>query len=477
MSRESGSEHPSQRTVAELLAEYGGSSKRDGNSNRRRRRAEDPSETAPQAIIERVLSDSGKMRPVRPEEDEPGSAQPAGGQPAGGQPTPQPAPGQPAPGQPGPGPQGPAQQGPAPAGPAQPPAQPPQPAGPNAAAPAPAQSAPGQPAQPQAPAQPPQAPPAGPQQYGPGTGPQRGVPPGPPQPPAPQTPPNQAPQGPAGPAAPAEDAAAEQSGADYWTQRFTAAGAPPRTGGAPAEDPPTDGVDNEATLQHPAVPTGPWQAPPGPQQPPAAPPAEGATEQLPRVEAEARNSSSGTAMMPYPEAPASDPYGYDDYGYGQDPGYGQDAAYPPGGYGDYPAGGPPEDDYPGRDAVGYSDPYDADDYDTALPAGMDADDYRPGSASAVEEDEPERTTGKEWLLLAVQGGGGLIAGGVVWFAFRWLWTAIPIAALVAALVITGALVFIARKFLRTDDLQTILLAVLVGLICTVSPAALLLIGQ
>ena len=59
MSRESGSEHPSQRTVAELLAEYGGSSKRDGNSNRRRRRAEDPSETAPQAIIERVLSDNG----------------------------------------------------------------------------------------------------------------------------------------------------------------------------------------------------------------------------------------------------------------------------------------------------------------------------------------------------------------------------------------------------------------------------------
>lgn len=46
MSRDSGAEEPTQRTVAELLAEYGN----DGgqrNARKRRRRAEDPTETAP----------------------------------------------------------------------------------------------------------------------------------------------------------------------------------------------------------------------------------------------------------------------------------------------------------------------------------------------------------------------------------------------------------------------------------------------
>src|SRR5215469_8170832 len=62
MSRESGSDRP-QRTVAELLAEYGGNA---GDApRRRRRRAEDDGDSAPQTIIERVLSDSGKLLPIR----------------------------------------------------------------------------------------------------------------------------------------------------------------------------------------------------------------------------------------------------------------------------------------------------------------------------------------------------------------------------------------------------------------------------
>src|SRR5205807_3850124 len=61
MSRDDGSER-GQRTVAELLAEYGGSA---NAPRRRRRRAEDDEDSAPQTIIERVLSDSGKLLPVR----------------------------------------------------------------------------------------------------------------------------------------------------------------------------------------------------------------------------------------------------------------------------------------------------------------------------------------------------------------------------------------------------------------------------
>jgi len=62
MTRDSGSERP-QRTVAELLAEYGAAG---GEAPRRRRRRPDDDEnSAPQTIIERVLSDSGKLLPIR----------------------------------------------------------------------------------------------------------------------------------------------------------------------------------------------------------------------------------------------------------------------------------------------------------------------------------------------------------------------------------------------------------------------------
>ena len=49
------------------------------------------------------------------------------------------------------------------------------------------------------------------------------------------------------------------------------------------------------------------------------------------------------------------------------------------------------------------------------------------------------------------------------------------AALVVALAVTVGLVLLVRKIRRADDLQTTVLAVLVGLIVTVSPAAMLLV--
>jgi len=44
-----------------------------------------------------------------------------------------------------------------------------------------------------------------------------------------------------------------------------------------------------------------------------------------------------------------------------------------------------------------------------------------------------------------------------------------------ALAVTVGLVLLVRKIRRADDLQTTVLAVLVGLIVTVSPAAMLLV--
>src|SRR3954452_237958 len=69
MSRESESEQ-TQRTVAELLAQYGASAG-DAPPRRRRRRAEDPTDTAPQAIIERINSDSGEMKIIYPSVEPP----------------------------------------------------------------------------------------------------------------------------------------------------------------------------------------------------------------------------------------------------------------------------------------------------------------------------------------------------------------------------------------------------------------------
>ncbi len=129
------------------------------------------------------------------------------------------------------------------------------------------------------------------------------------------------------------------------------------------------------------------------------------------------------------------------------------------------------DDY-GALGADYSDYEDLDEeYDPELPAGMATQDY------ADDEDDAESASSRrEWFTFAGQAVIGLLLGGLVWVAFRWLWLAFAPAALVAALVVTGCLVLVARKVLRTEDLQSILLAVLVGLVCTVSPAALLLIS-
>ncbi|MBE9374864.1 hypothetical protein IQ251_10460 [Saccharopolyspora sp. HNM0983] len=370
MSRDSGAEQPTQRTVAELLAEYGNDDSGQRNARKRRRRAEDPTETAPQAIIDRVLSDSGKLRPIDPDAEPP--------QTRSHRPSPQPE-----------------------------------------QAPQPEQV-------PSAPAQPPQAPP------GPVA-----PPPGPPA----GSEADRAQQSGEQPAVPA----AQAEGANYWAQRFASAGG--SRGGAVDAD---ADADTETTLQQPALPASP---PPAPQAP--APPAqqvEGATVQLPPVELPAQPDQHGTTFLaPAAPAPDDDPQP-DPYDYDLDNAFGDRS----------------DDEYPGA-ARGGDAAY-ADDYDPELPAGI-------GSSELAEEEEPAPSAGREWGVLAVQVVGALVGGGVLWLGFRWLWAANAFAALAAALMVSACLVFVAWKVLRSNDLQTMLLAVLAGVLCTMSPAALLLINH
>ncbi|MER6894577.1 hypothetical protein ABT261_12775, partial [Amycolatopsis sp. NPDC000740] len=142
----------------------------------------------------------------------------------------------------------------------------------------------------------------------------------------------------------------------------------------------------------------------------------------------------------------------------------------------YPEGQP---DFEGDDGYGYEQ---AEGYEHAegYAEGDEYDDY---PEEAVAEDAPEAepepavSAGKQWLTLAGQLALGVVGGAAVWLGFNWLWVNLAPAALVGALLVIVALVWIVRKIRRAEDLQTTLLAILVGLVVTVSPAALLLVAK
>ncbi|MBN6036099.1 hypothetical protein [Amycolatopsis sp. 195334CR] len=132
---------------------------------------------------------------------------------------------------------------------------------------------------------------------------------------------------------------------------------------------------------------------------------------------------------------------------------------------------PRRDRGPGYDD-GFDTELDAEDGDFA-----ELDDPYDGVAGVDELPEDEASPGKQWLVMGAQLALGVIGGAGVWLGFNWLWGRIPAAALIAALLVIVALVWIVRKIRRADDMQTTVLAVLVGLVVTVSPAALLLLSK
>jgi hypothetical protein len=100
------------------------------------------------------------------------------------------------------------------------------------------------------------------------------------------------------------------------------------------------------------------------------------------------------------------------------------------------------------------------------------DEFRDDTASA-EPTSPVR----QWLSMAGQLALGVLGGAGVWLAFNWLWGFLPAAALGGAVVVIVGLVWIVRYIRKAEDMQTTVLAVLVGLVVTVSPAALLLLSR
>lgn len=419
MSRESGSDQ-TQRTVAELLAQYGGSA--ESAPRRRRRRADDEEdvqqpETAPQTIIERVLSDSGRLMAIR---DDTAAPQP----------------------------------------------------GRRAAPEPPAERTAYQPKQQVAPPKPPQQsqqmplPQAQPPQV------RRPVP----QPPKP-APPVPKPAAPV----PPPPAAAEQTRQVPQVRDQTSRSDMPRPevpGRLEARLDQSPGAPSRTNIARPPKPV-----PPSVQLPIPGPPREAMTEQLPRIPAKAPvdkiaalETESVLIVPPAPpKLPEPLPGNVPDAWFSDDDAQAKtDLSMPPM---ESTAAHPApyvDDDSQEYAAYRAEDDYladaDEEDDEDEGPAGLD-------DAADVEEDpeaEP-RSPAKEWLIMIGQLAVGVLGGAALWLAFNYLWRSVPAAALVVALAVTVGLVLLVRKIRRADDLQTTVLAVLVGLIVTVSPAAMLLV--
>ncbi|MGW6935127.1 hypothetical protein ACWGE0_34045 [Lentzea sp. NPDC054927] len=423
MSRESGSDQ-TQRTVAELLAQYGGSA--ESAPRRRRRRAADDEddvqqpETAPQTIIERVLSDSGRLMAIRDDD--------------------QPQPGRRA----------------APEPPAPP------------VGPPPAERTAYQP-------KPPVAPPAGPPQV------RRPAPPAPPVVPPPVAAAEQTRQVPQVRDQPSRSDMPRPEAARPEAPSRSDMPRPDVSSRLEAGAPPATSRTNIARPPKPGPPPVPKPAPPGP-------PREAMTEQLPRIPAKAPvdqiaalETESVLIVPPAPpRLPEPLPNNQPDAWFSDDEMAAQTdlamAPMPPmESTAAHPAPYVDDDDSQEYAVYRAEDDYLADEDDEAEddgPAGLD-------DAEEVTDEDPEdagqRSAAKEWLIMIGQLAVGVLGGAALWLAFNFLWRSVPAAALVVALAVTVGLVLLVRKIRRADDLQTTVLAVLVGLIVTVSPAAMLLV--
>ena len=123
------------------------------------------------------------------------------------------------------------------------------------------------------------------------------------------------------------------------------------------------------------------------------------------------------------------------------------------------------------------------------PAGLDLDldDDQDGSDADLDDGRSSRrrrgrgsagaSPGQAWAAVVAQWIVGAIGGAALWVGFRFLWRELPVVALAAAVLVTVGLVLVVRALLRNNDMRTTVFAVLVGLLLTVSPAILVLLGR
>jgi hypothetical protein len=123
--------------------------------------------------------------------------------------------------------------------------------------------------------------------------------------------------------------------------------------------------------------------------------------------------------------------------------------------------------------------------DVAGRAVPEQDEHASGATEAqleepIEGQEEAQESGSplwQWVAMASQVGIGVVGGAALWLICEWLWRWHSVVALAVALTVIAGLIWVVRHVRRSEDFQTTLVAVLVGLFITVSPAALLLVGR
>ncbi|GAA4486757.1 hypothetical protein GCM10023094_43860 [Rhodococcus olei] len=106
-------------------------------------------------------------------------------------------------------------------------------------------------------------------------------------------------------------------------------------------------------------------------------------------------------------------------------------------------------------------------------AGADAS-TATGSSEAVapaDEGEAAPATGavRQWLVLAGQAVVAIVAGALLFKGFEKLWESLPWVALVLAVLVIAGLVAVVRILRQTEDLLSLLIAVIVGVFVTIGP--------
>jgi hypothetical protein len=144
----------------------------------------------------------------------------------------------------------------------------------------------------------------------------------------------------------------------------------------------------------------------------------------------------------------------------------------------------------GGPATAASAPFDLDDEDAVadefddfsdLAPDADPDDHPAGLPEAPRRrrahSSAPQSAGQAWAAVVAQWVAGAIGGAALWVGFRFLWRDLQVVALAAAVLVTVGLVLVVRALMHNDDRRTTLFAVLVGLLLTVSPAILVLLGR
>ncbi|WP_182357935.1 hypothetical protein [Tomitella gaofuii] len=119
-----------------------------------------------------------------------------------------------------------------------------------------------------------------------------------------------------------------------------------------------------------------------------------------------------------------------------------------------------------EDAV--ADPAVAQDADVAAPDTEDTD---------AAEQGGNRGAVRQWAGLALQVIVGVAVGAAVFKGFEKLWDSLPYVALVLSVLVILGLVAVVRILRKTDDIISLLLAMVVGVVVTLGPLAFVLSTQ